>query len=60
MKINRKYQCKKCLVIVEENGTCACGNMTVKEGSVFLKEGTLGFDAVDLSPQLLNEDEIVL
>lgn len=55
MVIKKKVQCKKCGVVIEENGTCACGNLTVANGCVILKEGVMGIDAVDISPQLLNE-----
>lgn len=55
MKINKKVKCNKCSVIIEENGTCACGNLVVNNGSVILKEGTMGIDATDISPVLLNE-----
>lgn len=55
MKIIKKFQCKKCNIIIEENGVCECGNLVVKDGKAYIKEGILGLDVIDLSQQLLNE-----
>lgn len=55
MKINKKVRCVKCASIVEENGTCSCGNLILANGTVILKEGKIGIDCVDMTPVLLNE-----
>jgi len=55
MKILKKIQCKKCQVTVEENGSCACGNILLANGTVIIKEGVFGIDCVDVSAKLLNE-----
>lgn len=55
MKITKKIQCKKCQVVVTENGSCACGNLTLANENVFIKEGVMGLDAIDVSAKLLNE-----
>jgi len=55
MKINKKIKCVKCGSIIEENGTCSCGNLILTNGNIVLKEGKVGIDCVDVSPVLLNE-----
>jgi len=55
MKIVKKVKCNKCGSVVEDNGTCACGNLTIAEGTIILKEGKVGIDCVDVSAKLLNE-----
>ena len=56
MKIIKKIKCNKCEMVIEDNGTCTCGNLTLVKGAIVLKEGTVGIDCEDISPQLLNEN----
>ena len=55
MKINKKIKCVKCNDVIEENGICSCGNLKLIDGTIILKEGTVGIDSIDISAKLLNE-----
>jgi len=55
MNIKKKVKCVKCDSVVEENGKCECGNLVLEKGTIILKEGKIGIDCIDVSPQLLNE-----
>jgi hypothetical protein len=53
MKLVKKFECKSCKTIVEDNGTCSCGANVIVEGN--LVSGIIGVTAYDISPKLLQE-----
>lgn len=53
MNITKKVKCNHCGSVVETEGTCSCGKVTLSANMVV--EGVLGKDYSDMSAQLLNE-----
>ena len=55
MIIKKKVKCLHCNSVVEEEGKCACGKVSVAANMV--TEGAEGIDYQDISAKLLNEVE---
>lgn len=54
MKISKKYECKHCNSVVEENGTCTCNKIVLVENQL-VSSAIVGLDYNDLTPKLLQE-----